>query len=94
MTARVSLNASVTLTRNWKASWRGTYDLESGALSSQSWNVSRELHCWQMKFSRTLSASNSEFGFIISLKSIPDLKVTRGREDMVGGLRSAGSGLF
>jgi hypothetical protein len=94
VSARVSLNASVTLTRNWKATWRGTYDLEAGSLTSQSWNLTRELHCWQMKFSRTLSSSNSEFGFIISLKSIPDLKVTRGRQDLVGGLGTASGGLF
>lgn len=85
VTARANWNASLTLTRAWSLSWRGSYDIESGAMSSQSWNLERDLHCWSMRFSRTVSRVDSQFGFIVSLRAIPDIKVTRGREDMVGG---------
>jgi len=92
VTARANMNAALTLTRSWSVSWRGSYDFESGALTSQSYNIERDLHCWNMRFSRTLSRVDSQFGFIISLKSIPDIKMTRGRSDLVGGGLSGLSG--
>jgi len=85
VTARANWNASLTLSRAWSLAWRGSYDIESGALTSQSWNLERDLHCWSLRFSRTVSNVDSQFGFIIALRAIPDIKVTRGREDMVGG---------
>jgi lipopolysaccharide assembly outer membrane protein LptD (OstA) len=85
VSARASLNAALTLTRTWDVSWRGSYDFESGALTSQSYNLERDLHCWSLRFTRTLSRVDSQFGFMIALKAIPDLKVTRGRSDLVGG---------
>ncbi|HPF35803.1 MAG TPA: putative LPS assembly protein LptD [Candidatus Krumholzibacteria bacterium] len=85
LTARMSLNASVTLTRAWSASWRGSYDFQTGLLTSQTWNLERDLHCWNMRFSRSVSSVDSQFGFIISLRAISDIKVTRGRSDMVAG---------
>jgi len=92
--ARASLNVAVTLTRNWDLTWRGSYDFERGALINQTWTVERDLHCWQLRFTRSISAVDSQFGFILALKAIPDIKVTRGKEDLVGGLRRLGGGIF
>ena len=94
VTARVNMNVSATLSRGWKVSFRTGYDLETGTMSHQSWNLERDLHCWIMKFSRTVSSVDSQYGFIISLKALPDVKVTRGKEDMVGGLGRLGGGVF
>ncbi len=94
MDARLGLNANLTVTRNWDLAWRGTYDLETGTLTNQSWNLVRDLHCWEMRFSRTVNAVDSQFGFIISLKAIPDVKVTRGKSDLVGGYGQMTGGIF
>ncbi|MBK6898833.1 MAG: hypothetical protein IPH09_06065 [bacterium] len=93
-TARLGLSANLTVTRNWDVAWRGTYDFEDGTLTSQSWNLVRDLHCWEMRFSRTVNDVDSQFGFIISLKSIPDVKVTRGKSDLVGGYGQMTGGIF
>ena len=94
VSARVSLNAAVTLTPTWELSWRGSYDFERGDLINQTWNLHKDLHCWELRFTRSVSAVDSQFGFIISLKAIPDIKVTRGKQDLVGGLRRLGGGIF
>lgn len=94
VTARLGLNASATLTRTWKFSWRGNYDLEQGIMTTQSWNLEKDLHCWSMRFSRNITASDQQFGFVISLKAIPDIKVTKGKDDLVGGLSGLGGGSF
>lgn len=93
-TARVSLSVGATLTRNWLFDYRTSYDIERGTLTNQTWNLTRDLHCWQIRFSRTINAVDSQFGFILSLKAIPDVKVTRGKEDMVSGYGRATSGIF
>jgi len=93
-TARISLSIGATLTRNWQFDYRTSYDIERGTLTNQTWNLSRDLHCWQLRFSRTVNAVDSQFGFILSLKSIPDVKVTRGKEDMVSGFGRATGGVF
>jgi lipopolysaccharide export system protein LptA len=94
ITARVNMNVSATVTRYWKFAYRTTYDLESGKMNTQSWNLERDLHCWQMKFSRSVSSVDTQYGFVIALKSMPDIKVTRGKEDLVGGLGRLGGGMF
>jgi len=52
--------------------------------------LKKDLHCWALEFNRTVSSVNSEFGFRIYLKSIPSMKLTRGRE---GNMGSLGSGI-
>ena len=93
-TARVSLNIGATITRNWTFDYRTSYDIDKGTLTNQTWNLSRDLHCWQLRFSRSVNAVDSQFGFILSLKAISDIKVTRGKEDMVGGFGRTTGGYF
>jgi lipopolysaccharide assembly outer membrane protein LptD (OstA) len=94
ITARASFNTKLTLSRNWNLSWRGSYDFTNGNMTSQSWKLQRELHCWNMEFARRVSSVNSEFGFIISLKAIPAVKWTRGKEDLVSSGGSGRGGLY
>ena len=91
-TARVSLNLSATLTRNWAFKYSTSYNIQEGSLTSQSWELTRDLHCWSLRFKRTVSSVDSQFGFILSLKAIPDVKITRGKEDMVSGYSSLSNG--
>jgi len=41
-----------------------------------------------------VSAVDSQFGFIISLKSIPAVRLTRGKEDLVRQAGALGGGIF
>ena len=92
--ARVTLSVGATITSNWAFDYSTAYDIDKGTLTNQTWNLSRDLHCWQIRFSRTVNAVDSQFGFILSLKAISDLKITRGKEDMVSGYGRATSGLL
>ncbi len=94
VTARADANLNLTLTRNWSASYRAGYDLDAGKITHQSWRLQRDLHCWRLEFSRTVSAVDSQFGFIISLKSIPAVRLTRGKEDLVRQAGALGGGIF
>jgi len=88
--ATTNLSVTTTLTRTWKFNYSGSFDLVTGAPTRQQFGLKKDLHCWALEFNRTVSNVNSEFGFRIYLKSIPALKLTRGRE---GGMGNLGSGL-
>ncbi|MCB1182103.1 hypothetical protein KDM41_01635 [bacterium] len=93
-TASASVNMRARLTANWDLSYNASFDLAEGNTIRQQYSLNRELHCWRFEFNRTVSATNSEFGFRIYLKSIPDLKFARGRDNfgtVPGGL---GGGVF
>ena len=61
----------------------------------QQYTLGRDLHCWRLEFSRTVSEVDSQFGFRVYLKAIPSLKFTRGREDYMGSLTDGlGGGMY
>jgi len=94
ITARADLNLSLTLTRTWSLKYNAGYDLAEGTVTNQRWQVARDLHCWSLRFSRQISAVDSQYGFIISLKQIPAIKLTRGKEDLAGVGSTLSGGIF
>ena len=93
LTTRANLNVTTQVTRDWSLRYTASFDLEAGATTRQEYRLTREMHCWRLEFTRTLSTTNNEFGFRFFLKAIPELKLTRGREDMLGSAQGMG-GLF
>lgn len=92
-TARASISGGARLTRDWEIRYSTSLDLETGRLSRQEFRLQRDLHCWRLEFMRSVSPVDSQFGFRFYLKAIPELKVTRGKEDMLGSAAGL-SGLF
>ena len=89
-----SVNLHTNLTRGWEFRYQASFDLVAGSPVRQQYSLHRDLHCWRLEFTRTISNVDSSFGFRIYLMSIPDLKFTRGREDYMGSLGGAlGGGL-
>ncbi|MEN8005976.1 MAG: putative LPS assembly protein LptD [Candidatus Krumholzibacteriota bacterium] len=92
-TGNLSLNTS--LTRKWQFRYQASFDLAAGMPTRQQYSLHRDLHCWKIEFTRTISSLDSQFGFRIYLKSIPSLKFARGREDYMGSVGGAiGGGVF
>ncbi len=92
-TARASLNGGVRLTRDWEFRYAASFDLDTRTTTRQEYRLQRDMHCWRLEFMRIVSAQDSEFGFRFYLLAIPELKLTRGKEDLLG--TAAGlSGLF
>jgi hypothetical protein len=92
-TARASLSGGARLTRDWEFRYSASLDLDSRRLTRQEYRLQRDLHCWRLEFTRIVSINDSEFGFRFYLISIPELKVTRGKEDLLGGAAGLG-GLY
>ncbi len=78
--ANANFSISANLTQYWEFRYDTSFDLDVGSPVRQQFSLNRDLHCWALEFSRTVSDVDSQFGFRLYLKAIPALKFVRGRE--------------
>jgi hypothetical protein len=76
-TQQINLNASVRLTKTWQVSYAQSYDLSSKASSYQEVVLNKDLHCWQGYFSWRPSGFRKGYYFTISVKALPELKISK-----------------
>ena len=62
------------LTKNWSIDYKNYYNIKEHKLISQSINIYRDLHCWQLRFTWSKSGEYWSYRFQISAKKLPDLK--------------------
>ncbi len=69
-------NLTLNLTSKWKVIYRNNIDLLEKKIVTQSIDVSRDLHCWQLAFSWTPSGFGKQYSLVINIKSpaLRDLK--------------------
>jgi lipopolysaccharide assembly outer membrane protein LptD (OstA) len=86
VTANAGINLSMSLTQNWKITFRGNYDLEEKKLNAPQITVYRDLHCWEMNFIWNPIGRWTGFRFEIRLKApeLRDLKVTKSKDIFSG----------
>ena len=93
LTSRGSLRLSAQLTRDWSLNYTASFDFRAGETVRQEWRLQRDLHCWRVEFMRTASNLDTEYAFRLHLLAIPELKLTSGRDNMLGTARGMTSGL-
>ncbi|MBN2018514.1 MAG: LPS-assembly protein LptD [Candidatus Cloacimonetes bacterium] len=67
-------NLHVNLTKNWSIGYSNYYNFKEKELISQSINIYRNLHCWQLKFSWDKSGDYWSYRLEIQAKKLPDLR--------------------
>lgn len=72
----MSLNMKIKLSSKWNIGWRGNFDLLDKKIVSQDFQVTRDLHCWQLSFSWTPGGYGKQYNLTINVKSptLRDLK--------------------
>ncbi len=77
--ASVGMNLGFNLTKNWKFTVNGNYDLVQKKISAPQITIYRDLHCWEMNFSWNPLGVYRGFRFEIRMKApeLRDVKVTR-----------------
>jgi lipopolysaccharide assembly outer membrane protein LptD (OstA) len=76
-TISLSSSANFKLTENWRIRWQGNFDLVKKDLVYQTFNIYRDLHCWEMSFN--WQPQQKYFSFQINIKdpSLQDIKFTK-----------------
>lgn len=77
--SNVSGNLNLNLTKNWKFTISGSYDLEEKKFSAPQIMISRDLHCWIMNFTWNPLGTYSGYRFELRVKApqLQDLKITK-----------------
>jgi len=77
--SNISADLGFSLTKNWKFTVRGSYDIERKEISTPQITVFRDLHCWEMNFTWNPLGFYRGFRFEIRLKAseLQDVKVTK-----------------
>ncbi len=70
------LSGDLSLTEKWKVSVNTGYDFSEKAVTTTSFSVFRDLHCWEMSFTAIPFGSRQSYSFRIAIKSslLKDLK--------------------
>jgi hypothetical protein len=65
----LSLNGNLTLTSKWRINGSATFDLTTMKLQNTNWNITRDLHCWNMSLGFTPFGNYKYYSFRISVNS-------------------------
>ena len=83
--ARLNGTAGVNLSKNWRVDYIWQFDAKAGKLVSQFFTVKRELHCWEMQFTRSISGDvGNEYYFKINVKNLPEVYFEQGSRGLRG----------
>jgi lipopolysaccharide assembly outer membrane protein LptD (OstA) len=81
----MNLNGNISLTQNWKISYRTTYDVVGREFLGEFISVTRDLHCWEMSLARQKLGDEWEFYFRINLKAHQEIYAEQGNRGLGGG---------
>ena len=73
----LSARANVQLTKNWKISWNAHFDLVQHRITTQRFNIYRNLHCWEMSFGWQPTIGYYDFQINIKASALQDIKLTK-----------------
>jgi lipopolysaccharide assembly outer membrane protein LptD (OstA) len=89
--ARLNGGVGMNPSKNWRVDYLWQFDLKTGTMVSQFFTVKRELHCWEMQFTRSISGDiGNEFYFKINVKNLPEVYYEQGSRGLrgFGGIQS------
>ncbi|HFE64016.1 MAG TPA: LPS-assembly protein LptD [Caldithrix sp.] len=74
-----NVSGRIELTRNWRVQYSANFDLINKEITHQTFNIYRDLHCWEMSFSWSPSPAYSYFNLEIRVKEsmLQDIKLTK-----------------
>jgi len=86
-TSSVDLGGQISITRGWRISYHGYYDIESRRFREQYYSLKRDLHCWQASFIHRRFGNDWSYYFQIAIKAHPEImweKGVRGLQSFMG----------
>lgn len=77
----LTFSGSITFTEKWNMSFSSGFDFQNFEFTQTNFNITRDLHCWQMNFSWTPFGRYQSYYLTINAKSslLQDLKVNKQR---------------
>jgi lipopolysaccharide assembly outer membrane protein LptD (OstA) len=86
--SNIDFSGQVRLSRGWRLSYTGYYDIEARLFSQHSYSLERDLHCWRASFTHRTFGGTWSYYFQIAVKVHPEImyeRGTRGIQSFFGG---------
>lgn len=79
VTQTLGLRGNLSLTPKWKVNMSTNFDINAGKFAYTTFNINRDLHCWQMAFSFVPFGYAKSYSFTINAKAsmLKDLRVQK-----------------
>ncbi|WP_294139677.1 putative LPS assembly protein LptD [uncultured Sanguibacteroides sp.] len=79
VTQMMGINGDFSLTPKWKISFSSGYNFATKEISASSFQITRDLHCWEMSFNCIPFGQHQSYNFQINVRSsmLKDLKLTK-----------------
>ncbi len=81
---RANGSLGINPSNHWRVDYSYQYDLHTRQMISQNYNVKRDLHCWEMQFTRSISGGQAEYYFKINVKNLPEVYYEQGSRGLRG----------
>ncbi|MFO7767514.1 MAG: putative LPS assembly protein LptD [bacterium] len=79
-TNRHSLDGSLSFNLpKWSLSWTARYDVARNEMVRQTFDIHRDLHCWEARLQVVATGPGRGFWFVINIKDIPEIKYEQRR---------------
>jgi len=79
----LSTSVRLPLTRKWLLNYLNRYDFSENKVTEQTFELYRDMHCWEGHFTWIVSGYRKGYYFRINIKAMPEVKIEKGQ----GGLR-------
>ena len=79
----VSTSLRLPLTRHWSLNYLNRYDFTEKKITEQTFELYRDMHCWEGRFTWIVSGYRQGYYFRINIKALPEIKIEKGQ----GGIR-------
>jgi len=79
ITQAIQMSGNITLTEKWSIGFMSGFDVQNQKFTNTTFNISRDLHCWQMNVSWTPFGRYERYSLTINAKSslLQDLKINK-----------------
>ncbi len=78
----LSANGSFNFGKSFYITMNGTYDFSKKEIISKSFNVKKDLHCWEASFTYNSFGSRWDYNFRVYIKKLPDVKIEKSIFDL------------
>ncbi len=86
ITRWLNISYQTPVTPGWRVKWNCRYDVDKNRISSQEFQISRNLHCWEGSFIWIPQGVRSGYYLKVNVIELPEVKV----ETSEGGIRGGG----
>jgi hypothetical protein len=79
----VSTSLRLPLTKHWLLNYLNRYDFSEKKITEQTFELYRDMHCWEGRFTWIVSGYRQGYYFRINIKALPAIKIEKSQ----GGIR-------